>query len=307
MKKGLYITLSLFAAFAIIMTGCPEPQPTINRVTIVFNTDNGSAVDSIKINKGGSLPTDYFGAGSRVPTRTSHRFNCWLDGTTPVTAATTFSRDTTLIAQWVRQVIVSFSLGEGVAGTPPVSVTIDASTALGTRFPSAIPSRGEGWGFNGWYNGDTRYINNTVINTAAAEFILTARWEEETDEVEYAQSPAIHPGNHFQEIAPGGVNAQVNIDFSVGGLFSNIENGAGVLTSQWYRATTATGEGEEIDYRQAASPGNPHELSLPFTWREPVAGEYWYWVVVTNTNVNATIQQISSSVTQNRLKVTVSD
>jgi len=314
MKKTIYLTLALCAISAMIMTGCSDSTPETKKVTIMFTTgDGGSEVASIEIKEGGSLPADYLGAGSKVPTRTGYTFNGWLDGTTPVTAATTFGVDTTLTAQWAaeaQQVTVSFSLGAGVTGTPPASVTINAGTALGTKYP-ANPER-DGWEFDGWYNGTTRYTSATVINTTAATFTLTAHWtEEEIDNSVYPQTPAIHPGNHFVEVVKpdGTLTTKVNEDFEANGLFSNIERDAGILTSQWYRATTATGAGEEINYRQtAAGTSTPHDLSLPFTWRESEPGEYWYWVVVTNTNVNATTEdKTASAITQNRLKVTVTE
>jgi uncharacterized repeat protein (TIGR02543 family) len=307
----IFVLCSLL--IALLLSCGDDPTETNNKIAIVFNTgEGGSEVASIKIDEGAALPTDYFGTGSKVPTRTGYTFNGWKNGETDVTAATTFSQDTTLTAQWTptgqqQQVTVTFSLGEGVSGTPPASVTINNGTALGnTRYP-ANPTR-PGYDFDGWYNGTTRYTSTTVINAAGATFVLTARWEEEYV-VEYAQSPAIHPGNHFMEIGiPNGIisNAQVNVDFSANGLMSNVERGAGILTSQWYRTTKEGGEGEEIEYRQsAAGTSTPHDLSLGFTWRESEPGTYWYWVVVTNTNENATVQQTSSSVTQNRLKVIV--
>jgi len=278
----------------------------VPQVTITFNTDNGSALDPAKLDEGGSLPADYLAGGSKVPSKTGYRFNGWKNGTAAVSAATTFNADTTLVAQWVLQVTVSFSLGEeGVSETPPAPVIIDTGTALGSKYPSD-PFL-DGYEFMGWYNNGTKYINTTVINSNSPGFTLTAQWEEEEEYVvEYAQSPAIHPGNHFVEIVTGGeLGVKVNQSFQANGLFSNIEKGAGVLSSQWYRATSETGEGEEIEWKQTAKPSNPHELSLPFTWKESEPGEYWYWVVVTNYNEIATVQKYNSSTTQNRLKVTV--
>jgi len=335
MKKGSgfkmvlrgYLLLACILAGAFITASCDNGNSgdgdtgiETTKVTITFNTDGGSAVASIEIDKGGKLPADYL-TGNKIPVKTGYTFNGWKNGATAVTAATTFAQNATLTAQWTasqgsgqgqgsgqqaQQITVSFSLGDGVAGDPPASVTIDNGTALGAKYP-ADPKR-TGYEFSGWFNDNKRYDKNDKITAAAATFVLTAQWDKEYV-VENAQSPAIHPGNHFSEIA-GGANrtTKVNVDFSADGLFSNVEPGAGVLSSQWYRASSATGEGEEINYKQtAAGTSTPHELALPFTWREPAAGEYWYWVKVTNTNVNATVQKTSSSITQNRLKVTVTE
>jgi len=273
-------------------------------VVITFNTNGGSVVNPIEVDNGGSLPADYLGTGNKTPTKANNRFNGWLNGSTPVTNATKFTQSATLTAQWILRVTVSFSLGEGVEGVPPNPVTIDSGTALGTRFPQQSPFR-DGYDFLGWFNGNTEYKSTTVINSTTADFILTAQWEEEEIyEVEYAQNPAIHPGNHFVEIVSGGeLTVKAGETFIANGLFSNIEKGAGVLSSKWYCARSATGDGTEINWSQSGS----YELSLPFTWVESVPGEYWYWVEVTNYNKNATVQQYSTSKTQNRLKVTVTE
>jgi len=295
------------------------PPPANDKITITFNTgSSGSRVDPIQIDKNGSLPVEYFAGGSKAPTRANYTFTVWRRGATTVTAATTFPDNATLTAQWTPvtggSVTVSFSLGDGVAGTPPASVIITNGTALGGQYPSPDPTRGGGWEFLGWYNGDTQYTSSTVITVAGTTFVLTAEWE--NDAPEYAQNPAIHPGNHFSEIS-GGANrtARVNEYFEANGLFCNIERGGGVLSSQWYRVTseaeanaaTVTNPTGTVIFEQHASPENPRELSLNFRWIESAAGTYWYYVIVTNTNMNATIQQTSSTITQNRLKVTVTE
>jgi len=311
MKKTIYLTLAFCAVCAMIVAGCSDSAPEAKKVTIMFTTgDGGSEVVSIEIKEDGSLPADYFGTGSKVPTRTGYTFNGWLDGTTPVTAATTFDVDTTLTAQWVlQQVTVSFSLGAGVTGTPPASVTINAGTALGTKYP-ANPER-EGWEFDGWYNGTTRYTSATVINTTAATFTLTAHWEEIEDIKIYTQAPAIHPGRHLDEAYPTGFAARAGVEFTIEGLFSNVERDAGILTAQWYRAISEVNArqyiGEPVGNEQKAAAGNPNELSLKYTGTETEAGNYWYWVEVTNTNENATESKTATTRTMNQLKVTVTE
>jgi len=213
-------------------------------------------------------------------------------------------------------ITVTFNLG-GAPGTPPSDITIKNNTSMGNKYPSSEPKR-TGYDFEGWYNSGTQYTKDTVINVSTGKtFLLTARWKDE-DAVEYAQNPAIHPGNHFIQTDSGTEinNAKVNVPFKSNGLFSNIERGAGVLTSKWYRttsqtdadaATTALPTGTMIFEQSAAGTTTPHELALPFTWTETTAGTYWYYVIVTNTNENATKVKTSSSITQNRLKVTVTN
>jgi len=141
---------------------------------------------------------------------------------------------------------------------------------------------------------------------------LTAQWTKEYVP-DYAPSPAIHPGNHFQET--GGVTREVAVNqhFSVSGLFSNTAKG-GVLSAKWYRvlsqadadAATADAPKGTVIVTQNALDDNPNELSLPFDWFEPAAGTYWYYVVVTNYYEKALKDQYSRTITQNKLKVTVS-
>lgn len=311
MKKVL---LALCVITVMLVTGCSgDPQP--NKVTIMFNTDGGSNVAPIEIDKGGALPAAYFEGGSNAPAKTGYVFKGWTLGDVTVTSANAFDVNATLKAQWAREVRVVFNLGfeagDGTGSALPDSVTIISGTALGDQFPGD-PTRTWTWSgafeFLGWYNGATRYTSATVINTTAATFILAAQWQ---DNRIFTQAPDIHPGNHFQETGGRTRNVRVNDEFTVEGLLSNVERGAGVLSSQWYRTTSETDalqfSGEEIDLRQTANADTPHELSLPFRWSEPAAGKYWYWVVVTNTNVNATEARTNTKTTMDRLEVTVTE
>jgi len=398
MKKIIFITLALIGVFAVVVTGCSDGSSPDNGgdppVTISFNTNSGSAVASIEIPHNTALPAAYFDTGAKVPLKEGFSFNGWKDGTEDVTPATTFTRNTTLTAQWAAEapvtitfdtnggntitpleilynavlpaayfgaganipvrdnarfngwkngavavttttrftqnatltaqwqwmITVTFNLGtiekevEGgedgetetidVPGTPPADVTIENNTALGNKYP--VNPLYTGYDFAGWFNSDKQYDRAERIDTNDDVFTLTARWELADTSIR-PQVPAIHPGNHFVEIIPGGkLTATVNEEFNANGLFSNIEPGAGVLSSQWYRASTKDGAGEPIAYTQNAAAGNPHELSLPFKWRESAVGVYYYWVVVTNFNENATTEdKTASATTQNRLEVTV--
>jgi len=213
-------------------------------------------------------------------------------------------------------ITVSFSLGEGVSGIPPSNITIKNNTAMGTKYPSSVPKR-TGYDFEGWFNSDTQYTKDTVINVSTGKtFLLTARWKNEDDAVEDAQNPAIHPGEHF--LREGLTrNVKVNEEFAATALFANVEKGAGVLSSKWYRVLSkADADASLLDeshprgtvvLEQTAPVNNPHEISLPFRHSEPAAGIYYYYVIVINTNEHATVQKTSSSITLNYLTVTVTD
>jgi len=319
MKQRLRLTCLLFALcsllFALLLTSCVEDAAAVTDtiVTITFDSNGGTEVEPVQLEKGGSLKAAYL-TGNKVPKYTGNRFVGWFNGSTQVTNKTTFTKSTTLKAKWVRQITVNFSRGENISGTPPSSVTIDEGTALGSKYPPN-PSR-TGWSFLGWFditNGD-QYTNSTVINTQSDTFTLTAQWEEDIDHpLEYAEAPAIHPGRHLAEVYPDGLTVKAGVEFTIQGLSSNVERDGGVLSAQWYRATTPPAEnkyvGEAVGIPLAPKPNeNPYELSVKYeNVVEPEAGDFWYWVEVTNTNEKATIQKTASTKTMNQLKVTVTE
>lgn len=68
---------------------------TVETVTISFNTDGGSEVASVIINKGSSLSLP------EAPTKSEHKFFGWfLEDGKEVTNDTIFEKDTTLYAKW---------------------------------------------------------------------------------------------------------------------------------------------------------------------------------------------------------------
>lgn len=291
--------------------------------TITFVGNSGVITDaSTTVQEDSVLPADYF-TGAKIPTRTGYRFTGWKEGVNPVSALTKITSDMTLTAQWVWRLSVNFALGADTTGggssivapgTPPAAVTIDNNSALGNAYPRNDPS----WTstdpafdyiFTGWFNGDTKYTSATPISVAdgsTASFDLTAQWSRVLNP-KTAAIPAIHPGSHFLEI--GGVErtAKVDVDFTADGLFAMADD-AGTLSSQWYRATSLTdATGTVIFTQTAAGTSTPNQLSLPFKWKEETAGEYWYWVIVTNTNNKATVTKVVTATTDNKLHVTVSE
>jgi len=209
-------------------------------------------------------------------------------------------------------ITVTFNLG-GAPGTPPSDITIKNNTSLGGKYP--IPTW-TGHEFLVWYNGAAEYTRTTVIKSDSSTFPLTAKWKEESDEVEYAQPPAVHPGNHIAEVVKDGkLTVKVNENFEVSGLNAQIGVGDGVLTAEWYRttteaevkaATTAVPTGKLI-VTQEAPANSPHNMSIKFSWKEEAAGTYYYYFIVTNFNKNATKEKYNKLISQNYLTVTVTD
>ncbi len=110
------------------------------------------------------------------PTRTDYLFKAWhvgtlegevFDFTTAVTA------DTTLVAEWVTPVTVTFSLGDGVEGTAPEAQRIVPGT---TATAPTAPTR-SGYVFVAWHVGTADgavYDFTTAIN---ADTALVAEWK----------------------------------------------------------------------------------------------------------------------------------
>jgi uncharacterized repeat protein (TIGR02543 family) len=323
MKKTFYLALA--AIFAMFMAGCGDEG-----IIISFDTDGGSSVPSITLNAGDKLPSDYFRTGSSVPVKDGYRFMGWLLDGAIVSTGRSFYESATLTAQWALRVTVNFELGSvrivNASGKPedvippldtPPPVTIDDGAGLGSRYQSLpswttrVSGKPEDYDFDGWYNNNLLYTVRTPIVTEDGTFTLTARWTKEYVPAD-APSPAIHPGNHFQETGGRTREVRVNEHFYVSGLFSNTASG-GVLSAKWYRvltqgeadAATANVPTGTVVLEQNALADNPNELSLPFDWVEDTAGTYWYYVVVTNYYEKATTNKYSRTITQNKLKVTV--
>lgn len=320
MKKIIYLVLSLLL-ISTVFTACSDGSSSSDddkkpQVTITFDSNGGSAVDAVKIDKNSTLPADYFGTGSKVPTFAGNTFTGWKNGTAPVTPETTFPENATLTAQWEAVVVppqtvtVTFSLGEYEEGTPPKPVTIGNGTALGSQFPSdpTWPWTWEGaFTFLGWFNGadKTPYTKDTVIT---ANITLTADWQ---DNRIFTLPPAIHPGSDFNQEYPTGLQAIKSVEFTIEKLFSNLPSPEdGILSAQWYRTTTEEKakayDGVKVG-EQNASDSNPSVLTLSYTGVEDTAGEYWYWVEVTNTYAQATESKTATTRTQYQLKVTVTE
>jgi uncharacterized repeat protein (TIGR02543 family) len=251
---------------------------------------------------------------------------------TIVSTGRSFYSSATLTAQWTGRITVDFALGYARIVNPqgrpedvvppfdvPPPVNIDNGAGLGSRYFSLpswstrVSGKPEDYEFDGWYNGNTPYDKNTKINADEGTFTLTARWTQE-DVPDEAPSAAIHPGNHFNETGGRTREVAVNEHFYVSGLFSNTSKG-GVLSAKWYRvlsqadadAAKADAPTGTVVLEQNAEEDNPNELSLPFEYFEPAAGEYWYYVVVTNFYEKAALNQYSHTITQDRLKVTVTE
>ena len=213
-------------------------------------------------------------------------------------------------------ITVTFNLGDA-PGTNPLSITIKNNTSMGGKCP-----KDPTWTdheFLGWYNGAAEYTRTTVINSDSSTFPLTAKWKEEGEyQVDYAESPPIHPGNDIYEVTGGGIyERKVNEVFNVNGLNSFVGEGDGVLTADWYRTTSVSDYAASVQDKgdpkgqliitQPALDYQPHKISISFSWKEEAAGTYYYYLIVTNYNEHATVNKYGRTITQNYLTVTVTE
>jgi uncharacterized repeat protein (TIGR02543 family) len=140
--------------------------------TVTFNTDGGStAPETLKIAEGSSIGDKY----PPVPTKTGNTFNGWYDESDNKYEKTTaVTVDINLKAKWTAGAPPTYTVTfDSDGGSPtPSPVNIVQGAIIGAQFPSAVPSK-EGYNFDGWYNGSTRYYAATAVNS---NITLKANW-----------------------------------------------------------------------------------------------------------------------------------
>ena len=135
----------------------------INRYTVTFNSDGGSAVASQTVdwNTAATLTT---------PTREGYTFKGWyLPNGTQYTNQP-IKADTTLTAQWERNVFTVTFETDGGSAVASQEVNLNSSVTLPTTTRT-------GYVFKGWYLADgTEYTDQGIT----ADITLTAHWEVQT-------------------------------------------------------------------------------------------------------------------------------
>lgn len=112
-----------------------------------------------------------------------YAFDGWYNGETKVDENTTVNSDLALVAKWSKIVhTVSFN----VKGDLPESVVVSDYAANKTSYEHGEklgtikdPVDPEGYTFDGWYNGETKVDENTVVNS---DLTLVAKWTQNTIE-----------------------------------------------------------------------------------------------------------------------------
>ena len=146
---------------------------TVNKYTMSFNSDGGTAVES---------KTYDFGAKTEAPaapTKTGYTFAGWYLGDEAYIFGTMPANDVALVAHWtINEYTMSFNSDGGSA----VESRIYAYGAQ-TEAPAA-PTK-EGYTFAGWYLGDEAYTFGTM---PANNVELTAHWNVNTYKIVFVDS-----------------------------------------------------------------------------------------------------------------------
>lgn len=152
----------------------------LEHVTVTFNSNGGSSVESQTTIKGyaiGTLPT---------PKKDDFQFEGWYSDaalTTKVTSSTVISADTTLYAKWIsssENFTVTFDVD---GGTAVAAKTVKAGETIAE---SPVTTKA-GYGFSGWYT-DKTYANAVSFPYSVTEnCTLYAKWTSES-EIIYAES-----------------------------------------------------------------------------------------------------------------------
>ena len=136
-------------------------QYEIKNVTVTFNSDGGSSVDSITFQEGSMIDP--------LPetTKAGNNFLGWFNGQEQLTTSKMIMNDTTYIAHWEeRTVTVTFNSDGGSSVSPR---TIPEGSTI-----SDLPTSTKlGYTLSAWKNGSNTLTTSTVIN---ADITYTAEW-----------------------------------------------------------------------------------------------------------------------------------
>ena len=169
------------------------------------------------------------------PSRTDYRFEGWFTDQACTQefdfAETHITGNLTLYAKWVQELSVTFNLYDGVS---PTKITVALNDVISIfDAPSVLR---EGYEFQGWFNGDTRYNFNTPITTSVN---LMAKWqaipagtEARKVTINYNDGNASHKIEYY--VANGSTTFQPNDVVAEGKEFKG-----------WFKAATGS---EQFDF-----------------------------------------------------------
>ena len=159
--------------------------------TLTFDSDGGSAVNSQKV-KNGEYPIK-----PQNPTKEGYNFKDWYLNGKIFSWNFTLSSNTTIKAVWVAKPMLKITFNSnGGSAVSPINVYKGETADL--KEPTKA-----GYVFAGWYYRNTKYTNDTPINSSVT---LTAKWMT-TDEANAVQATNAIKSSY--EILNGGTKIKV--------------------------------------------------------------------------------------------------
>ena len=142
-----------------------------NTYTVTFYNGN-TAVHTTNVIRGSSINGSKSVIASSMPSNPSKdgaAFDKWTYNGSAFSANTTVNGNISVYAAWKYTVTLNAN-GGSISGSASKNYTVSAGGSF--NFSSYTPSK-NGFTFNGWYSGDTKYTGNKTIN---ANVTVTASW-----------------------------------------------------------------------------------------------------------------------------------
>ena len=154
------------------VTPTPTPTPAVVKYTVTFNSNGGSAINSVEVeeNKKVTAPA--------APTKEGYNFVGWFSDealTKDWSFDTAITANTTLYAKWEAVVVeqkynVVYDIND--LGTQPA--VLENVAALPAELPVLTA---EGYNFLGWYTDEACTVKAVAGSAITANTVLYAKWE----------------------------------------------------------------------------------------------------------------------------------
>ena len=143
------------------------------KVTISFDADGGTEVQSVEVKKGGKIVLP-------VTTKEGYILDGWYIDTTKVGKDTTYDKDVTLRAKWISETAKTFTVTfDSDGGTAVETITVECGKEL------SLPTNPTktGYKFLSWIDKNSTPIYDKAL-LACENITLKANWEKEETKVE---------------------------------------------------------------------------------------------------------------------------
>ena len=187
-------------------------EPTVNKYTVTFNSNGGSAVASQTITEGGkaSKPAN--------PTRNGYTFASWTLNGKVYDFNSAVTGNITLVANWTENVKAKYTVTFNSNGGSSVASQTITEGSKATK-PSN-PTR-EGYNFAGWtLNGNTYDFNSAVTGNIT----LTAKWTQKTYTIKATPVDTYSPDRILTVLEDGKAITVKAIKYSNGATLCNGNN-----------------------------------------------------------------------------------